>query len=220
MFQRVWMMLAGGMLLSLAVGCASTDISGQTDQNYDFSQVQRVAVVAIEGAGGSEAAQNQVGAMFNESLLRKGYSPVERSQVREIMDEQDFAQSDRTSAEGAAEAGRILNVDAALTVNVPEYGDTTSISVQMIDVETAAILWTASGSSSTGGGLSEDLGTLLGGAGGAAAGSEAGGTVGAVVGAGAGAAGGNIAGRALTPQEQEQAAELVVELSDTLPDRP
>lgn len=219
MFQRVWMLLAGGMLLSLTISCASTDVSGQTDPNYDFSQIERVAVITIEGAGGSKAAQNQVGNMFNEVLLGKGYSPVERSQIRELMAEQDFSQSERTSSQGVAEIGRILNVNGALTVNVPKYGEQTSISVQMLDVETAAVLWTASGSASTGSGLSEGLGTLVGASGGAAAGQQAGGSMGAVVGAASGGAAGNLAGRALTPKEQEQAAKLIMELSDTLPDR-
>lgn len=213
--------LISGVMIAisaLVAGCASTSSSGEHDPGYDFTQIERTAVIAVEGAGGSEAAQNQVAAMFNEVLLRKGYSPVERAQVREIIDEQNFSNSQATSNQGAAELGRILNVDAVVTANVPEYGETMSISAQMMDVETAAILWTASGSGSTGSDLSEDVGGFFGATGGAAAGAEADGTVGALVGAAAGGVGGSLAGRAMTPEQQEQAAVLINEMSETLPD--
>lgn len=200
-------------------GCASTDASGDHLAGYDFSSIERVAVVSIEGAGGSEAAQNQVGAMFNQHLMRKGYRPIERVQVREVMDEQNFSQSDATSPSGAAELGRILNVDATLLVNVPEYEDDMSISVQMVDVSDAGIIWTASGNASTGAGLTDRVGALMGGVGGAAAGGSLEGVPGGVIGAGVGAAGGGLAGKALTPHQQEQAAKLIEEIADTLPNR-
>lgn len=205
----------GALLLA---GCATTDVSGEHDRNYDFSSVERVAVIAVEGAGGSEAAQNQVAGMFNEALLRKGYSPVERSQIRELKAEQDFQHDDATTASGAAELGRILNVDTAIVVNVPDYGDSMSMSAQMIDVDDGAVVWSASGSGATRGGLSRRVGQLLGGTGGAVAGREAGGTTGAVIGGASGALAGDIAGETMTPQQQEQAAELVIELSDNMPD--
>ncbi|MFV8836040.1 CsgG/HfaB family protein [Aquisalimonas sp.] len=208
---------AGAGALFLA-GCATTDVSGQHDQNYDFASVERVAVVAVEGADGSEAAQNQVAGMFNESLLRKGYSPVERSQIREVMDEQDFQHSDATTTSGAAELGRILNVDTAIVVNVPQYGDSMSMSAQMIDVDNGAVVWSASGSAASREGLSRRFGQLLGGASGAVAGREVDGTMGAVIGGASGAVAGDMAGEAMTPEQQEQAAELVVELSDNMPD--
>lgn len=202
----------------LISGCATTSVSGDLHPRYDFSQIERVAVVAIEGAGGNEVAQNQIGMMFNQVLMRKGYSPVERSQIRSIMDEQDFQQTDVTTAHGAAQLGRILNVDAALIANVPEYTDKMSISVQMVDVEDASILWSASGSGAVRGGLTEQVGQFAGALGGAGAGSEAGGTTGAVLGGVAGAFGGGLAGKALTPQQQEHAAKLIEEIGETLAD--
>ncbi len=208
------------ILLSTAglSGCASTDASGDHLADYDFSGIDRVAVVAIEGAGGSEAAQNQVGAMFNQQLMGKGYQPVERAQIREVMEEQDFSQSDATTPEGAAELGEILNVDATLLVNVPEYEEDMSISVQMVDVSDAGIIWTASGNASTGAGLTHKVGAFFGGIGGAAAGGSVEGVPGGVIGGGVGAAGGGLAGKALEPHQQEQAAKLIEEIADTLPD--
>lgn len=206
--------VAGAFLLS---GCSTTHVSGQPDRNYDFASVKRVAVVAVEGAGGNTAAQNQVAGMFNQTLLRKGYSPVERQQVRAIMDEQKFQQSDATSPSGAARLGQILNVDAAVTINIPEYGERMSITVQMIDVNSAAIIWTASGSADTRGGLSRHVGTVSGLVGAAYLGQKRDGPRGAVIGGATGAVAGDIAGEAMTPQQQKLAASLIVKLSESLP---
>lgn len=204
---------------TFVAGCASTSGSGNYDQNYDFSSVKRVAVVAVEGASAvnREAAQNQIASMFNQELLGKGYSPVERSQIREVMDEQNFAQSDATRASGAAELGRILNVDAAIILNIPQYGDLMEMSAQMVDVESARIIWSANGSAKTGKGLNQKAGAFLGAVGGAVGGHQMNDTGGAVVGGAAGAAGGSIAGEALTPQRQEQAAKLIKKLTESLP---
>jgi uncharacterized protein YcfJ len=207
------------LLTAFMAGCASTSGSGNYDQNYDFSSVKRVAVVAVEGASAMnrEAAQNQIASMFNQQLLGKGYSPVERSQVKAVMEEQKFAQSDVTRASGAAQMGKILNVDTAVILNVPKYGQVMEMSAKMVDVESARIIWSANGSAETGKGLNEKAGAVLGAVGGAVAGHQADHGAGAVVGGAAGAAGGSVAGEALTPQRQEQASKLVKKLSESLP---
>lgn len=212
--KQFWALLAAAMLLA---GCASTSGSGQHDTSYDFAGINRVAVVGIDVAGGSEAVENQFGIMFNQVLLRKGYSPVERQQIREIIAEQEFQNSDMTRPSNAAELGRILNVDAVVVINVPRYAERMEMSVQMMDTESAAVVWSAAGNATTGRGLTGSAGKLLGGVTGAAAGAEAEGTAGAVVGAGVGGAAGGLAGEAMTPQRQEQAANLVDKLSESLP---
>jgi len=201
-------------IATLLAGCASTSATGEYNRSYDFGQIERVAVSSIQGAGGNEAAQEQVGAMFTERMLALGLDPVERTRVREVMDEQDFAQSDATRAEGAAALGRILNVDAMFLIDVPQYSGDMSISARMVDTETARVLWSSSGSGSQGAGGA--VGALAGGLAGGAAGTS-GGRTGQIVGAGAGAMGGKLAGDRLTPEQQELAADLIIEITDTLP---
>lgn len=209
------------VLASLMAGCASTSGSGTVKQGYDFGSVNQVAVVAIEGASAvnREAAQNQIASMFNQQLLGKGYSPVERSQIKAVIDEQKFAQSNLTRASGAAQLGRILNVDTAIILNVPQYGQMMEMSAKMVDVESARIIWSANGAAKTGAGLNEKAGAFLGAVGGAVGGHQMNDTGGAVVGGAAGAAGGSIAGEAMTPQRQEQAAKLIKKLTESLPSR-
>lgn len=210
----------GSVLLSLAVvGCASLSGSGTHDPDYDFTKIDRVAVVSVEGASAvnREAVQNQIANMFNQALLDKGFSPIERSQINKILKEQEFSRSDVTRAEGAVQIGRVLNADTVVIVNVPRYGDKMEMSARMVDVETAEIVWSANGSASTGTGLGQGMGALFGAGAGAVAGGEVEEGEGTLLGGAAGAAGGAMAGEAMTPQRQEQAAKLIKRLAESLP---
>jgi len=94
----------------LAVGCASGE--SVIRPGFDFSAIDKVAVVEVTGAIGSEAAKNAIADYFAMELMRRGYIPVERHQVQAILKEQDFQASDLTSNEGAAAAGRLDGVVA------------------------------------------------------------------------------------------------------------
>ena len=207
-------------LIALVAGCASVSGSGEYNRSYDFSTIERTAVVSVDGIGG-QAARDQVASMFNQAMLGRGYSPVERSQIKEVLSEQDFSRSDVTSASGAARAGEILNVDSVMLVNVPEFGDDMSMSAQMVDVQNGTILWSASGSARSGADMTRRAGQILGAIGGGIIGAEVGsnGGTGAIVGGVGGAVGGGIAGDALSKQRQEQTAVLVDQLTQSLPTR-
>ena len=206
------------MAIALAVGCASVSGTGEFNRSYDFTSIERTAVVSVDGIGG-QANRDQIAAMFNQALLGLGYSPVERGRINAVIEEQDFSRSQMTSADGAARAGRILNVDAVVLVSVPEFGDNMSMTAQMIDVEDGTIVWSASGNARTGANMTRRSGQLLGAVGGAIIGSEVGGTTGGVAGGVGGAVGGGIAGDALSRQRQEQSAVLVDQLTRSLPTR-
>ncbi len=206
--------LVAGLAAGLA-GCAKMQASGAQAQGYDFGQLDRVAVVKIEGRLQSEADKNQLTDLINQRLLAKGYAPVERQQVRSLMDERDFQV---TSATEAADLGRLLNVDAAVMANVPRYKEELSMSLKMVDVDDAAILWTSSGTASTGGDISQLAGGVTGALAGAAAGGDATDSVaGAALGGAAGGAAGAAAGEQLTPQKREQAGKLIDKLFESLP---
>lgn len=210
-------LFGAALFVFAAYGCAAVDASGQHSAGYDFNSIDRTAVIAVEGAAGREAAQNQIGMMFNQHLMGKGYSPIERAQIQEVIKEQNFSHSKVTSGQGAAQLGRILNVDTVVLVNVPNYGEVMSMSAQMVDTDDASIVWSASGSARTGSGLNSKAGAFFGAIGGAVAGSQMEGTPGAVVGGATGGVGGAIAGEAMTPQRQKQATKLIQELITSLP---
>ncbi len=214
MKRTTTLILIAGLAAALA-GCAQMQASGARDQSYDFGQLDRVAVVKIDGRLQSEADKNQLTDLINQRLLAKGYSPVERQQVKSVMAERDFQVS---SATEAADLGQLLNVDAAVIANVPQYQEELSMSLKMVDVENASILWTSSGTASTGGEVSKIAAGVTGAVAGAAVGGDAtDSTIGAAAGGAAGGAAGATIGEQLTPQKREQASKLIGKLFESLP---
>src|SRR4030042_2222997 len=121
---------------------------------YDFSGVNKVAIVSVEGALPSEAAKDEIADFFAIELLERGYAPIGRAQVRASLAEQEDedAITDLTTPEGAVEAGLALDVPAVLTIKVPHFGEEISISATIIDVEGRSILWLSTDNRTGGGG--------------------------------------------------------------------
>jgi len=131
-------------ILLIIAGCSSSESFYRA--GYDFSKVDRVAVVAVEGTVKSEAARNQIAEFFAMELLRKGYAPLGRSQVNARLKEQQLSPEELNTAEQAAEVGKILNVPAVLVVNIPHFGEEISIIAALIDVNDGSFLWMGSAS--------------------------------------------------------------------------
>ena len=86
------------------IGCAKGESYVQA--GYDFSQLNKVAVVEVAGVVEGDTAKNQIADFFGMELLKKGYTVVERAQVQALLDEQKFQSSDLTRADDAAPGGR------------------------------------------------------------------------------------------------------------------
>lgn len=147
-------LLAGALLIG---GCASPTRESSARVGYDFSGVEKVAIVAVEGTVKSETARDQIAEFFAIELLEHGYAPVGRPQVRRTLarqaaeaNEPEFV--DLSNPEEAVEVGLAIKVPAVLTINVPHFGETISITATMIDVEDGSILWIAHGSGHGAGG--------------------------------------------------------------------
>ena len=161
-------------ILAIAIlligGCRSQQESSFR-AGYDFSTVNKVAIVAVEGAVPSEVAKDEIADFFAIELLERGYAPMGRAQVRASLAEQEAEDeiTDLTTPEGAVAVGLALDVPAVLTIKIPHFGEKISISATMIDVEDHSILWLATGTGRGGGtfsifgsksGRSEDEGLL------------------------------------------------------------
>ncbi len=184
-------------------------------KGYDFYQIDTIAVVDVIGLVGSEAAKNQIADFFVMELLKKGYSPIERSQVQILLNEQKFQASDITSREAVAKAGEILNVPVILYVNVPKYEEEITISAKMVDVEDGSILWMGTSTGTTG----KTLNTILGAAGGALIGGTVTGKDDRVIGAIGGGVAGGAAGALLSPQTEQKVRDMIGKICETLPAR-
>ncbi len=197
-------------------GCAAGKSTARAD--YDFSKISKIAVVDVLGPLGNEGAKNQVADMLTMELLQKGYAPIERSQVQNILSEQKFQHdANMTSEIDAVEVGKILNVPTIMIVNVSKFTEDISLSIKMLDAQDGSILWVGSGQGTQG----KTLGTILGAAAGAGAGVAASGddssdkVVGGVIGGVLGGAAGNL----LTPQQAEATQKVISKICKDMPAR-
>lgn len=195
-------------------GCSSGE--SYVKAGFDFTTLDEVAVVDVQGDVESEAAKNQIADFFGMELLKRGYSPIDRAHIQTLLKEQQFQASDLTTQEGAARAGLILTVPAVLVVSIPDFGDEMSMTAKMLEVETGGVLWMASGSGTTG----RTLATIFGAAAGAWAGIGASGKDDELAGGVAGGVLGGVAGRALSPQKAKQVKKIIKKMCKSLPSKP
>ncbi|MDH7599750.1 MAG: CsgG/HfaB family protein [Sedimentisphaerales bacterium] len=202
----------------MAAGCSSERAESVAGVDADLSKYDSVAIVDISGAVYGDAVKNQISDFFAMELMRKGYRVVERARVQKLLEEQKFQASDLTSNEGAARAGRILNVPAVLMVSIPKYeNERLSMTAKLIDVEQGNIIWIGEGSGTTGKTMSTIVGAAAGAIlGGAVAGNDSSDrTIGAI----AGGVLGGVAGNALSPEMEEQVKKVVQKVCKDLPSR-
>ncbi|MBN2317074.1 MAG: hypothetical protein JXM79_24315 [Sedimentisphaerales bacterium] len=151
-----YILLACALLIG---GCSSSlrQEGSSARLGYDFSGIEKVAIVSVEGTIVSETARDQIAEFFAIELLEHGYAPIGRPQVRRLLalraaEVNEAAVMDLSNPEEAVEIGLALKAPAVLTINVPHFGEAISITATMIDVEDGSILWIAhsSGRGATG----------------------------------------------------------------------
>jgi len=192
----------------LIVGCRAQQESSFR-AGYDFSGVNKVAIVSVEGALPSEAAKDEIADFFAIELLERGYAPMGRAQVRASLAEQETENeiTDLTTPEGAVEAGLALDVPAVITIKIPHFGEEISISATMIDVEDRSILWLATDTGRGGGTFSSIFSSKSGG-------SKNDGLLGPIM--------GDVMGstdQPLSPQDAERAQRIVKKMCRSLPSK-
>jgi len=198
----------------LAAGCTSAE--SYVLHGYDFTKIQKVAILEVLGDVSEEASRNQVSDFFAMEMLKRGYTVVERQQVQAILKEQKFQTSGVTPEEDAVKAGRVLNVPAVIIANVEVGEESFTMTAKMIDVQDASLLWVGTGFGSTQQTLMTLGGAVLGGAAGLALGGD---RTGRTVGGLAGGVGGGIAGYAIAPGMGKQVQKVVGKLCESLPSK-
>jgi hypothetical protein len=210
---------AGMLLIAVGVaGCASSSGESYAAAGYNFANLDKVAIVEVTGRVYGDAAKNQIANLFTMELVKKGYTVVERSHIKEILKEQEFQSSDLTSPEGRAKVKEIFNVPAILVIDIPKYdNEKLNMSAKLLDVQTGEVLWIGSGEGSTGRTAATIVGAIGGAALGAAVGGHdtgdrvAGGVIGGVV--------GGVAGNMLSPDQVKVVRKVVAKVAASLPPR-
>ncbi len=212
--------LIGGLLAAVAAaaGCASSEAESQAVVGYDFSAIDKIAIVEVTGRVYGDTVKNQISNYFTLELMKKGYRFIERKDIKTLLKELEFQASDLTTEVGAAQAGKILNVPAVMLIEIPEYkGEKMKMSAKIIDVEDGTILWVGTGSGSTGKGLATVVGAGIGAAVGAAV--AGGDSSDRVLGGVLGGVAGGVAGNALSPDQEKQVKKIIAKVVKDLPPR-
>lgn len=203
-------------VLLYMTGCSTGESVG-SKSNFSLNGVDKVAVIEVSGDLDSEAAKNQIADFVAMEFLKKGFVPIERTQVSKILQEQQFQESGLTSQEGNAMAGKLLNVQGCIIVNIPKFGESINMTIKMVDVNDGSLIWMGSGSGTTGKTMATFLGAAIGAGTGAAVSGDS--SSSKVIGGVAGGVIGGVAGRALTPQEETQVQQIIKKICLTLPDK-
>ena len=104
-----------------------------------------VAVLEFQTSGGLE--KSEVSALSNRFrgilVKTKAFEVVEREKMNEVLKAQDFNVSDAcNTAECAVQVGQLLGVEAMIAGDLGKIGDTYTIDLRLIDVQSGKILQT------------------------------------------------------------------------------
>ena len=144
--------IVASFLLILVSGCASDDV--YFEPNMDFGSLQTVAVLPFTNLTGAEEAAERVRDTFMGMLLATGALYVlPPGEVARGMSKLGRFSAEGPSSEQIKQLSTILDVEGVFTGVVREYGsvrsgstsaNVVSISLQLIDVSSGIVVWSAS----------------------------------------------------------------------------
>ena len=103
-----------------------------------------IAVIDLDPTSISKNESQFLSDRLRTELFETGkFQVVEREKMNAILDEQGFQQTGCTSVECAIEIGQLLNVSVMVAGSIGKIEEIYSLSIRMIDVQTGAIIRTA-----------------------------------------------------------------------------
>ena len=104
---------------------------------------QSIAILDLEGRGISASETASLTDRLRSQLVKTGeVIVVERGQMNQILDEQDFQLTGCTSDECAVEVGQLLGVSQMIAGSIGKIGQAYMLDIRIIDVQTGTILET------------------------------------------------------------------------------
>ncbi len=106
---------------------------------------QTIAILDFDGLGISQhEAQLLTNRLRTLLVQTDAYNVIERGQMEQILNEQNFQMAGCTSQECAVEVGQLLGAQVIMTGSIGKIGQTFTVDLRIINVETSEILRTAS----------------------------------------------------------------------------
>lgn len=159
-----WNLLTAGLALIAMTACASSGGAGKVtyhDPNMDFSLVKNVAVLPFANLTTNTNAGERVRDVFMTMLQATGALYVlAPGEVGRGISRSGIENPVAPSSEEIVTFAKIVNADVVVSGTVLEYGEVRSgaasanvisVSVEMLEVETGKVVWSAS---ATEGGIS------------------------------------------------------------------
>jgi len=105
---------------------------------------KNIAVLTLDAQGIEQSEANLITDKLRVELINtQKFTVIERSAMKEMLQEQGFQQSGCTSQECAVEIGQLMGVDRMIAGSIGKIEQTFFISIRMIDVGTGNIAKTA-----------------------------------------------------------------------------
>jgi polysaccharide biosynthesis protein PelC len=155
-------------LAALIAGCAGHRPTTFLHPEYDFSQIERVAVVPFENLSSEQGTSAYMTRVFMTELLATGaFDVVEPGEVTRALAAAGQTKPAELDLPGLKKLGEDLKVQAVVFGSVGEStqfrsGNTTthviSLDARMVDCETGSTIWTANVTSGGPGPLSRLIG--------------------------------------------------------------
>ncbi len=100
----------------------------------------KLAVLDFEGKNITQESTDAVTDLLRTELFNTGaFNVVERRQITQLLEEQQFQSSGLTNTDQAVEIGRLLNVEKIMIGTVTRLGNTHIINTRIVDVQTGLV---------------------------------------------------------------------------------
>ena len=154
-------LIFSSLVIFLAACAPGSSLTYYRDPQMDFAAIRSVAVMPFENLSRDQMAAQRVRDIFANSLLSTGaVYVIPPGEVARGIARAGLIDPASPSVEEIEKLAGIIKVDALITGTVTEYGEIRSgnttanvvaMNVQMIEIQTGRIVWTAS---ATKGGIS------------------------------------------------------------------
>ncbi len=146
-------LLLVALLSGAFIGCAANRATSFLHPEYDFSQVERIAVVPFENLSSEQGTASYVSRVFLTELLATGaFDVVEPGEVTRVVGAQSASRSAELTYDQIKKVGSELNVQAVIFGTVGESADLRSsgvsghiisLNVRMVEVTNGSTVWSA-----------------------------------------------------------------------------
>jgi len=150
------------LCLSVLTGCGVRIVRPVTLEShkrptFDLKKINKIAVLEA-----SKGGQEQVGAadIMSLKLLDHGFNVIERSKIRDVMEENKLKIKDDQDVRVARELGKLLNVNSIMIMGISELTQSqqnipgrffkpprietvvsAGITARLVDIQTSEVIW-------------------------------------------------------------------------------